>query len=394
MGNDIAIEVRATPEHRLGMPVEAFLHDYWQKRPLLIRQAFPDFTLPLQPDDLGGLGCEDTALSRLIEYHRADDRWTVHTGPLDEALFARLPDRDWTLLVQDVDKWDADVAALLEHFRFLPAWRIDDVMISYAEDGGGVGAHVDQYDVFLLQGMGRRRWSIDATANPPTAFRAGLELKLLQTFQPSHEWTLEPGDMLYLPPGVPHDGVADGACMTFSVGMRAPSRSELLLDFVEHIAERLPDEERYADPDLAPARHDGEIDAAALRRVSAALGSAAGLATDADTADWFGRFITRYRSAQFAAPPPDTTSVAALADALHHGARLLRHPWTRMAWLPADDPERATLFVAGEALPCPRRLARQLCATTADVTPQALADEEREVILALVNQGHLVLDTP
>ncbi|HET7300157.1 MAG TPA: cupin domain-containing protein, partial [Oleiagrimonas sp.] len=199
--NSPTIEVHGQTGQPLGMPVEQFLRDYWQKRPLLIRQAFPDFELPLTPDDLGGLGCEDSALSRLIEHDRNDDRWTVHTGPLDEALFERLPDYDWTLLVQDVDKWDADVAKLLEHFHFLPSWRVDDVMVSYAEDGGGVGAHVDQYDVFLLQGMGRRRWSIDARPNPPTAFRDDVELKILRDFAPSHTWTLEPGDMLYLPPG-------------------------------------------------------------------------------------------------------------------------------------------------------------------------------------------------
>lgn len=394
MNNDVAIEVQATARQRLGMPVPTFLRDYWQKRPLLIRQAFPDFELPLEPDDLGGLGCEESALSRLIEYDRPQDRWTVHTGPLDEALFGRLPDHDWTLLVQDVDKWDADVADLLEHFRFLPSWRIDDVMISYAEDGGGVGAHVDQYDVFLLQGLGRRRWSIDAGPAPPTAFREGLELKLLQEFSPSHTWTLEPGDMLYLPPGVPHDGVADGACMTFSVGMRAPARSELLLDFTEHVAERMSDRDRYADPDLVPTPHVGEIDAQALAHVTETLGPAADLADPATLADWFGRFITRYRSAQFAAPPPHAITPQDLARALEQGAAMLRHPWTRMAWHRGTDTTDATLFVAGEALPCPQQLAMRLCADarlTPGHTPHA---DELAILLALTNQGHLVVEDP
>ncbi|HET6588145.1 MAG TPA: cupin domain-containing protein [Oleiagrimonas sp.] len=387
--NSPTLEVRGQTGQPLGMPVEQFLRDYWQKRPLLIRQAFPAFELPLTPDDLGGLGCEESALSRLIEHDRDHDRWTVHTGPLDEALFERLPDQDWTLLVQDVDKWDADVAGLLEHFRFLPSWRIDDVMISYAEDGGGVGAHVDQYDVFLLQGMGRRRWRIDARPNPPTAFRDDVELKILREFAPSHVWTLEPGDMLYLPPGVPHDGVADGACMTFSVGMRAPSRAELLLDFIEHLTEQLPETERYDDPDLEPAQQPGEIDTMALDRVAATLGHAAGL-TDRDAlADWFGRFITRYRSAQFAAQPPHATDETALRKALDAGQALLRHPWTRMAWI--RTPDGATLFVAGEPHACSLALARQLCAhqvLTFDTTPSA---EDLIVLRSLVNQGHLVL---
>ena len=246
-----AIEVQASPGQPLGMPPAAFLRDYWQKRPLLIRSAFADFKLPLEPDDLGGLALGDNVLARLIEHDRAADRWTVHNAPIDEAIFARLPDRDWTLLVQDVDKWDADVAELLAAFRFLPGWRIDDIMVSYAEDGGGVGAHVDQYDVFLLQGFGRRRWRIDTGDDPPTECRDDVELKQLRHFSPDHAWTLAPGDMLYLPPGVPHEGVADGPCMTFSVGMRAPATGELLLDFAEHLAERLPESQRYTDAGLA-----------------------------------------------------------------------------------------------------------------------------------------------
>src|SRR5690606_24439702 len=174
-------------------------------------------------EDLAGLACEESALSRLILLDRATDAWWVRNGPFDDADFAALPQRDWTLLVQDVDKWDQDVAALLQSFDFLPRWRIDDIMVSYAVPGGSVGAHVDQYDVFLLQVGGRRRWRIDNRTDPPLEFRADAELRLLQQFDPSHEWLLEPGDMLYLPPGVPHHGVAEDACLTFSVGMRAPA---------------------------------------------------------------------------------------------------------------------------------------------------------------------------
>ena len=192
------------------MPPARFLRDYWQKRPLLIRGAFRGFTPPLAPDDLAGLACTDGALARIVRRERNRDRWEVSTGPFDDATFKKLPEADWTLLVQDVDKWDNDTATLLDGFAFIPSWRIDDVMVSYATDGGGVGAHVDQYDVFLLQGAGRRRWSIDTRPNPSTAFREDVELKLLREFHPTHEWTLGPGDMLYLPPGVPHDGVASG----------------------------------------------------------------------------------------------------------------------------------------------------------------------------------------
>jgi 50S ribosomal protein L16 3-hydroxylase len=160
----------------------------------------------------------------------------VRHGPFEEELFPQLGDHDWTLLVQDVDKWDADVAALLPAFDFLPRWRIDDIMVSFAATGGSVGAHVDQYDVFLLQAQGHRRWQIDASPNPSVEFRHDVELKLLHAFHPTHEWVLGPGDMLYLPPGVPHHGVAEDPCLTFSVGMRAPSTAELLGDFVDTLA--------------------------------------------------------------------------------------------------------------------------------------------------------------
>ncbi|HST43921.1 MAG TPA: cupin domain-containing protein, partial [Luteimonas sp.] len=235
---DDMIEIDARAHTPLGMPPARFLRDFWQKRPLLVRGAFPHFASPgfvppLTPEDLAGLACEDAALSRLIHHERATDGWTVRSGPFEESEFPALGDRDWTLLVQDVDKWDGDVAALLDAFAFLPRWRIDDIMVSFAATGGSVGAHVDQYDVFLLQGQGHRRWQIDAGQAPPRAFRDDVELKLLRSFVPSHDWVLAPGDMLYLPPGVPHHGVALDPCLTFSVGMRAPSTAELMGDYID-----------------------------------------------------------------------------------------------------------------------------------------------------------------
>ncbi|WP_196480093.1 cupin domain-containing protein, partial [Xanthomonas translucens] len=199
------IEIDATRQLPLGMPAARFLRDYWHKRPLLIRNAFPGFVSPIEPGDLAGLACEEAALSRLIVHDRSNDRWSVRSGPFQESEFPGMPDHDWTLLVQDVDKWDPDIRALLEQFRFLPRWRVDDVMVSFAAPGGSVGAHVDHYDVFLLQAHGQRRWQIDASVSmgrkaPPTDFREDVELKLLRSFSPTHEWLLGPGDMLYLPP--------------------------------------------------------------------------------------------------------------------------------------------------------------------------------------------------
>ncbi|MBB6186869.1 cupin domain-containing protein [Rhodanobacter sp. MP7CTX1] len=385
----LPLEVRGTASHPLGMSPAQFLRDYWQKRPLLIRNAFADFVPPLEPNDLAGLACEPAALARLIVHDEKRDRWHVHPGPLSEDDFAKTPSTHWTLLVQDVDKWDADVAKLLEHFNFLPSWRVDDIMISYAEAGGGVGAHVDQYDVFLLQGLGQRHWGISDDPLAPKEFRHDVELKQLAHFEPTHEWLLDPGDMLYLPPGVPHDGVAfGGPCMTFSIGMRAPSQAELTGDLADHIAEHLPEELRYADPDLKPAKATGEIDRAAIERLRTALPFAAALSDDM-LRDWFGRFITRYRNAQVPAALDKPLDAASLAKQLKAGAQLLRHPWSRLAW--SRGKSACTLYVSGHAYPATPSQAQQLCEQRSLDIPRKPGSDELALWLALVNDGHLLL---
>lgn len=383
----LPIEVDGSRRPPLGMTPAAFLRDYWQKRPLLVRNAFPGFVSPIEPEDLAGLACEDAALSRLISHDRARDAWQVRHGPFDEAEFPGMPDHDWTLLVQDVDKWDADVAELLEAFGFLPRWRIDDIMVSFAAPGGSVGAHVDQYDVFLLQAHGHRRWQIDASADPPLAFRDDVELKLLREFTPTHEWVLAPGDMLYLPPGVPHHGVAEDACLTFSVGMRAPSAAELLGDFVDTLAAGADESLRYRDPDLAPPRDATEIDAAAMGRVVEALNALR--MNDPDRlGDWFGRFITLYRSGGTVVPDDAMFSTDAIDQAFDSGATLLRHPFSRMAWRRAT--RGARLFVSGQAYDVPVRDAQVIAnAASLDATDYArLSASGRACVAELLAAGH------
>ncbi|HET7655548.1 MAG TPA: cupin domain-containing protein [Luteimonas sp.] len=385
----LPIEVDASGHPPLGMPAADFLRDYWQKRPLLVRNAFPGFETPLAPEDLAGLACEDYALSRIVMHDRATDAWELRTGPFPEELFPTLPRQDWTLLVQDVDKWDPDVAALLPAFAFLPRWRIDDVMVSFAAPGGSVGAHVDQYDVFLLQAQGHRRWWIDSRPNPPLAFRPDVELKLLQRFDPDHEWLLGPGDMLYLPPGVPHHGVGEDACLTFSVGMRAPAAAELLGDFVDTLASEADEGLRYRDPDLRVPADPNEIDAAAMQRVVEALNMLR--MNDPDRlGDWFGRFITTYRSAGDVAPGPLAPRIE-LEWQLDHGARLQRHPMSRMAWRRAK--RGARLFASGEAHALPLADARRIAAADAldGRGYAALSQQGRDVVFALYGSGHYQL---
>ena len=389
------IEVQARPGLMLGMTRERFLRDYWQKRPLLIRGAFTDFQTPVMPEDLAGLACEEGALARIVSHDRATDGWTLRTGPFNEEDFPGMPDHDWTLLVQDVDKWDPDVRALINHFDFLPRWRMDDVMISFAATGGSVGAHVDQYDVFLLQAHGQRRWQIDASEStkgkrPPLAFRPDVELKLLQKFKPSHDWVLEPGDMLYLPPNVPHHGVAENPCLTFSFGMRAPSSAELISDWLDDLVADADESIRYQDPDLKLGEDANEIDAAAMKRVVAALNAIR--MNDPDRlGDWFGRFITTYRAAGDILPsqaPPAPEDVDAV---LAEGGLLERHPWARLAWRRAS--RGASLYCSGRAFALSVKDAQALAAAERiDAGLYAkLSAKGRSALLELLGGGHYQL---
>ena len=387
----LPIEVDAARRPPLGMPPAVFLRDYWQKRPLLIRNAFAGLQSPIQPEDLAGLACEDGVLARVIRHDRASDRYALSHGPFEESYFPDLPRQDWTLLVQDVDKWDADVAALLPAFDFLPRWRIDDIMVSFAAPGGSVGAHVDQYDVFLLQAQGHRRWQIDARADAPQDFRPDAELKLLREFTPSHDWVLGPGDMLYLPPGVPHHGVAEDACLTFSVGMRAPSAAELMGDYIDTLAGEADESLRYHDPDLSPPRDPNEIDAQAMTRVVEALNALR--MNDPDRlGDWFGRFITVYRAAgEVSAGGEAPRSRIEIEWDLERGAALWRHPWSRMAWRRAHAKGRAArLYVSGQEFALPARDAQAIAgAAEIDLAGySALSEAGRACVHELIAGGH------
>jgi len=391
----LPFEIQATREHPLGMPAERFLRDYWHKHPLLIRNAFPDFETPVQPEDLAGLACEEGVLARMISFDRATGAWDVRTGPFQEEDFPGLPDHDWTLLVQDVDKWDADVRALLEQFRFLPRWRVDDIMISFAATGGSVGAHVDHYDVFLLQAQGERRWMIDARVAmgkpaPDLGFQEDVAIKLLRTFEPTHEWVLSPGDMLYLPPLVPHHGVAENPCLTFSVGMRAPSSAELIADYLDTLVADADEAVRYHDEDLAAPQDPYEIDARAMERVVESLNALR--MNDPDRlGDWFGRFITTYRASGDVMPGPDARSRIELEWDLQQGAQLLRHPFSRFAWRRRH--KDATLFCSGVDYVLPVKDARQLAALEAldGAAYAALSAAGRDAVMALAAQGHYQL---
>ncbi|WP_313399070.1 cupin domain-containing protein [Stenotrophomonas sp.] len=389
------IEVQAKPGLPLGMNPATFLRDYWQKRPLLIRAAFPDFETPVMPEDLAGLACEEGALARIVSHDRATDGWTLRTGPFQEEDFPGMPDHDWTLLVQDVDKWDPEVRALTSYFNFLPRWRMDDVMISFAATGGSVGAHVDQYDVFLLQAHGQRRWQIDASEStkgkrPSLEFRPDVELKLLKKFKATHDWVLGPGDMLYLPPNVPHNGVAVNPCLTFSFGMRAPSSAELISDYLDDLVADADESIRFQDPDLKLPEDPNEIDAAAMKRVVAALNALR--MNDPDRlGNWFGRFITTYRAAGDILPSQAPPSPEEVQAELENGGVLERHPWARLAWRRAT--RGASLYCSGLAFQLSIKDAQALAgAEQIDIGLfNKLSNKGRDALMELIIGGHYQL---
>ncbi|MGJ7547690.1 JmjC domain-containing protein [Pseudomonas alloputida] len=372
-----------------GISAREFMRDYWQKKPLLVRQAFPDFESPIDPDELAGLALEEEVESRIVLEHGAHP-WELRRGPFTEDTFAELPEQDWTLLVQAVDQFVPEVAELLEHFRFLPSWRIDDVMISFATPGGSVGPHFDNYDVFLLQGHGERNWKVGQMCNSDSPLLEHADLRILAEFEQSDEWTLEPGDMLYLPPRLAHYGVAVDNCLTYSVGFRAPSAAEVLTHFTDFLGQFLPDEERYSDADAQPASDPHQIQHDALDRLKALI--------DKHTNDkdllltWFGQFMTEPRyPEQVVGEEMDEDE---LVEALEDGAILIRNPSARMAWSELGDD--LMLFASGRSCPLPaklRELLKLVCSADAlhiDNLEQWLQDEDGLMLVQqLIKQGSL-----
>lgn len=371
----------------------AFLRDYWQRKPLLLRNPWACWSNPLAPDELAGLACEREVESRLVTQTRAG--WMLEHGPIPEERFGELGDRRWTLLVQAVDHHVPEVAALIEPFRFIPNWRIDDVMVSYAADKGGVGPHFDQYDVFLVQGLGKRRWQIGAPCDRTAKLLPHDDLRLLADFEPVEEWVLEPGDILYLPPGVAHNGVAVGGdCMTYSIGFRAPSRRELIAMWSDHVLSDLPDEDRYADPAPGMQANPGEISADAIARL---FDMTIEKLRDRDGfARWFGLHNSARRYPDVDWQPEQPIAIEELRSILAAGATLCRNPASRFSFI-RQSGERLLLFVDGECFECGGEdiaFAERLCAQDQlHIDAGSLSSAPTlTLIAALCNRGSVALE--
>jgi 50S ribosomal protein L16 3-hydroxylase len=363
-----------------GLPVERFLRSYWQKEPLVVRRAFPNLRDPLSPDELAGLACEPSVDSRLVLQRGGKKPWQVIRGPQRPGALRKLPRSHWTLLVESADRQSAAIAALAAAFSFIPKWRMDDVMVSLAPVHGTVGAHIDSYDVFLIQGQGRRRWEVDRRVRAD--YRPGLDLRILKGFRAENSWELNPGDMLYVPPGVGHRGVtvAGGAeiALTYSVGFRAPSTADLLSALLVRLLAGEPalfgdagrravrDNTEISDGDLAALRRFllGDIETQNREAWTMALGQAV-------TSGGHGRGQIR-------------VSGTALAKHLARGGAVAPIPGARLAWAQLER-GRVAIFVNGESrvLPAGQAFAAPfLCGNGSPSSARRLASREALVSLA------------
>ena len=322
-----------------GLTAGAFLHRHWQREALLVREAVHGFAGLHSRTALITLACRDDVESRLIV--REGGRYSLAHGPFRRADFRSLPARDWTLLVQGVNLHDDATDSLMRAFSFMPYARLDDVMVSYAAPGGGVGPHFDAYDVFLLQGFGRRRWRYgrqhDLTLVP------GMPVKILRRFEPTDDAVLGPGDMLYLPPEIAHDGIAVDACTTYSIGFRAAAYKELAQHFLDALRDRIALPGRYADPGLHATRTPARIDPAMTRTIAVAL---AGIRwKPQDVRSFVGAFLSEPKATVQFSRPARRSSAAFDKAAADRGVALDRR--TQLLY---DD---NAFYVNGEPLRLP-----------------------------------------
>ncbi|MBS3803421.1 MAG: cupin domain-containing protein [Oleiphilaceae bacterium] len=378
-----------------GLPADQFLRDYWQKKPLVIRQAFPGITSPVSADELAGMACEDGVESRIVIEDDGGKPWQLHNGPFPPERFEALPESHWTLLIQGLDHWVPEAADILEHFRFVPNWRLDDIMASYAPVGGSVGPHFDQYDVFLLQAEGHRRWTFGGRCDDSSPRVEGTPLRILSDWQGEETVTLAPGDMLYLPPGVGHHGIAEDDCITLSIGFRAPSVDDVLTGFSDFLCSQPGAGQPLADPELECQDNPGAISDDALTRVHEVIASR--LNDRRQLALWFGQFSTSPKNAELLEPAEPPVQASDVHDAIAQGLALRWNEGSRFAY--HEFEQDTALFVDGEQFILrgdARQLAPQLCRGNR-ICARDLADIKDDPALCgllcnLINQGHLYLE--
>ncbi|PLV57090.1 cupin domain-containing protein [Erwinia sp. B116] len=367
-------------DYQLDLNWPEFIQRYWQKRPVVLKRGFKNFVDPISPDELAGLAMENEVDSRLVSHD--EGKWQVAHGPFQS--YDHLGENNWSLLVQAVDHWHAPSAALMRPFRFLPDWRTDDLMISFSVPGGGVGPHFDQYDVFIIQGTGRRRWRVGEKAELKQHC-PHPDLLQVEPFDAIIDEEMEPGDILYIPPGFPHEGYSLESAINYSVGFRAPSGRELISGFADHVLSRELGSHRFSDPDVQPRENPAEILPSELEGIRQMMLNV--IDQPGQFNQWFGEFISQSRHELDIAPPEPPYQPDEIYDALQQGDELTRLGGLRVVSI------GEAVFINGEQLDSPHRaaltaLAHQLTLGQAQFgdaldDPSFLAQ-----LAALVNSGY------
>ncbi|MDZ7924832.1 MAG: cupin domain-containing protein [Marinagarivorans sp.] len=370
------------------LPVEAFLRDYWQQKPLFIKNALGDWKAPLDGGDIAGLALEESVESRLIIEKTTSNplksQWKMEHGPIDEERFDTLPENHFTILVQALDQMCPEVHALLNQFRFIPNWRLDDVMASVAPTGGSVGPHFDYYDVFLLQATGTRQWKIGQTCNAQSPLQDDCPLKILTDFDTQAEYTAEAGDLLYIPANVAHWGVSQSDdCTTYSIGFRAPSYSDILLELSQELASQLSNDVRYRDQANGFSDNanynPGEIPHAVAREIAERCQA---LFTPEKVAAWLGKYLTEAKR-----DTPEITTSESEPEAMVLAVN------ARAAYTQADasnNPILATVFINGQSWRVSLALAQKICSYTT-ICPSDYPQADQTAINEWIENDYLNL---
>lgn len=371
------------------LTVEQFMAEYWQKKPLLIKGGFADFQDPLTPDELAGLAAEEEVESRVVAHQ--DGEWLLETGPFDD--YSDLGEANWTLLVQAVDHWHPEAAQLIEPFRFIPNWRIDDLMISYSTPGGGVGPHLDQYDVFIIQGQGKRHWRVGMPDATLTQHCPHPRLLQVSPFVDCIDVITEPGDILYIPPGCPHDGVSIDESLSYSVGFRAPAQKDLVTGLADYLIEHEIQGTRYSDPTRQPTTEIGKITDSDLSQVQQLLRDL--VDNPQLLASYFGNYISHAKHDLDATEPDPHYQADEIAEYLEEESVLQRLGGLRCMYYQANEHADIQLFINGMTIKVPaseldtvKLLTQHTILDSEQVLHFISSPERLETLTGLINLGY------
>lgn len=367
-------------DYHIALNQADFIQRYWQKKPVVLKRGFINFIDPITPDELAGLAMETEVDSRLVSH--LEGQWDVRHGPFES--YDHLGETNWSLLVQAVNHWHEATTGLMHAFRFLPDWRTDDLMISFSVPGGGVGPHLDQYDVFIIQGTGRRRWRVGEKL-PLKQHCPHPDLLQVDPFEAIIDEEMEPGDILYIPPGFPHEGYALENSLNYSVGFRAPNTRELISGFADYVLQRELGNQYYSDPDLPARENPADILPAELEKARTMMLEL--IHQPEQFTRWFGEFISQSRHELDIAPPEPPYQPDEIYDALKQGETLTRLGGLRVLRIGNE------VYVNGELIDSPHRPALSALTQHIELREEAFGDALEDpvflaMLAALVNSGY------